>query len=129
MLAAIEAKKTQKQPEWCAADYRELMADVGRLGHSLKKPQIFFRSVVRLAILEFLDGGATDGGSDGCLAADTALLPPGLWTQSSALYGAARFNSLGARRGASMPRRASRGCPSLSGIGPDATLRDAVSGS
>ena len=85
MLAAIEAKKTQKQPEWCAADYRELMADVGRLGHSLKKPQIFFRSVVRLAILDFLDGGETDGGSDGCLAADTALLPAGLWTQSSAL--------------------------------------------
>ena len=59
---------------------------MGRLGHSHKKPQLFFRDVVRLAILDFLDGGDDDGGSDGCMAADAALLPAGLWTQASALY-------------------------------------------
>ncbi|KAH8058526.1 hypothetical protein JL720_14021 [Aureococcus anophagefferens] len=70
---------------WCERDYAELLDDVGAAGRAQPDPASWFRDVVRLAMLDFLDFGDGDGGADGCLA----LADPWArraWSQNSALY-------------------------------------------
>ena len=70
---------------WCERDYAELLDDVGAAGRAQPDPASWFRDVVRLAMLDFLDFADGDGGADGCLA----LADPWArraWSQNSALY-------------------------------------------
>ena len=64
-VGAVALAGRERASSWCEEDYRELLWDVGAAGHATADPASWFRDVVRLAFLDFLDGGADGSGRPG----------------------------------------------------------------